>query len=94
MKKTLALLLTAAMALSLVACGGSSSGGSASTAAGPAEASTTAAEASTAAEEASTAAEEASTAEAEAEPAGEDITLDVIICQYGRTPRTGSLARA
>ena len=65
-KKLLATLLTGAMALSLVACGGDS-GTATSTAASTAQE-----EASTAAEEASTAEAQTAETEAEAEPAGEN----------------------
>ncbi|MBR0171307.1 MAG: extracellular solute-binding protein [Lachnospiraceae bacterium] len=79
MKKFTSLLLVAGMVMSLVACSG---GGAA-----PAPAASTAAEEASSAAEASTAAAEASTAAeagTEAETAsGDEITLDVIICQYG-----------
>lgn len=40
------------------------------------------------------AASEAPAEESAEAPAGDEITLDVIICQYGPTPRSGSWAPA
>lgn len=82
MKKIMATVLAATMAFSLMACGGSSSGGASS---GAAEASTAAAEASTAAAETSAAAE-ASTA-AEVAPAADGTVQVGIVLPTMDEPR-------
>ena len=79
MKKFLAMFLASVMALSLVACGGSSGGGS----------STAASEASTAATEASAPAAEASTAEAEATDGGDTGTAEPVSLTFWTYPVGG-----